>query len=119
MLWVSSLLMCTAAGTQIACWGTCLCLSHPQLPPSAAATAAAPTTYCQIDKLQTDHRGTFVLRDLNFKWLMRFAPGTSALPAVLIAGTARQRDGVQSLTVWAWRSATVLRELSRRAHASP
>jgi hypothetical protein len=29
----------------------------------------------QIDKLQTDHRGTFVLRDLNFRWLNRYAPG--------------------------------------------
>mmetsp|Transcript_16129 Transcript_16129/g.23922 ORF Transcript_16129/g.23922 Transcript_16129/m.23922 type:complete len:138 (+) Transcript_16129:97-510(+) len=29
----------------------------------------------QVDKLQTDHSGTFVLRDLNFKWLGMFSPG--------------------------------------------
>eukprot|EP00611_Tribonema_gayanum_P009522 TRINITY_DN19322_c0_g1_i1.p1 TRINITY_DN19322_c0_g1~~TRINITY_DN19322_c0_g1_i1.p1 ORF type:complete len:166 (-),score=38.46 TRINITY_DN19322_c0_g1_i1:72-569(-) len=31
----------------------------------------------QIDKLQTDHRGTFVLRELNFKWLAKYAPPPS------------------------------------------
>ena len=30
----------------------------------------------QIDKLQTNHRGVFVLKDLNLKWLSRFPSGT-------------------------------------------
>lgn len=30
----------------------------------------------QIDKLQTNHRGVFVLKDLNLKWLTRFPSGT-------------------------------------------
>ena len=30
----------------------------------------------QIDKLQTNHRGVFVLKDLDLKWLQRFPAGT-------------------------------------------
>lgn len=30
----------------------------------------------QIDKLQTNHRGVFVLKDLNLRWLSRFPAGT-------------------------------------------
>lgn len=30
----------------------------------------------QIDKLQTNHRGVFVLKDLDLKWLSRFPAGT-------------------------------------------
>ena len=30
----------------------------------------------QIDKLQTNHRGVFVLKDLDLKWLARFPAGT-------------------------------------------
>ena len=30
----------------------------------------------QIDKLQTNHRGVFVLKDLDLKWLSRFPSGT-------------------------------------------
>mmetsp|Transcript_10733 Transcript_10733/g.29585 ORF Transcript_10733/g.29585 Transcript_10733/m.29585 type:complete len:216 (-) Transcript_10733:80-727(-) len=30
----------------------------------------------QIDKLQTNHRGVFVLKDLNLQWLTRFPSGT-------------------------------------------
>lgn len=38
----------------------------------------------QIDKLQTNHRGVFVLKDLEFKWLTRFAvgPETSRVTAI-------------------------------------
>eukprot|EP00953_Heterococcus_sp_UTEX-ZZ885_P040661 20774-Heterococcus_DN1.PRE.2 len=38
----------------------------------------------QIDKLQTDHRGTFVLRDLNFRWLNRYAPDRRAADKELV-----------------------------------
>jgi len=31
----------------------------------------------QVDKLQTDHRGTFVLKDLNFRWLIRYSADAS------------------------------------------
>lgn len=29
----------------------------------------------QVDKLQTDHQGTFVLKDSNFRWTSRYAEG--------------------------------------------
>lgn len=29
----------------------------------------------QVDKLQTDHQGTFVLKDTNFRWTLRYAQG--------------------------------------------
>jgi len=32
----------------------------------------------QIDKLQTNHRGVFVLKDLDWKWLTRFPSGTES-----------------------------------------
>ena len=32
----------------------------------------------QIDKLQTNHRGVFVLKDMHLKWLQRFPSGTEA-----------------------------------------
>ncbi|KAL7556916.1 hypothetical protein ACA910_003842 [Epithemia clementina (nom. ined.)] len=51
----------------------------------------------QIDKLQTNHRGVFVLKDLNLKWLSRFPSGTEharvtairllAFPCGLIRGS--------------------------------
>jgi hypothetical protein len=30
------------------------------------------TIMCQIDKLQTNHKGIFVLSDLKFKWLEKY-----------------------------------------------
>lgn len=29
----------------------------------------------QVDKLQTDHQGTFVLKDNDFRWTSRYAEG--------------------------------------------
>mmetsp|Transcript_24408 Transcript_24408/g.96840 ORF Transcript_24408/g.96840 Transcript_24408/m.96840 type:complete len:118 (+) Transcript_24408:357-710(+) len=31
-----------------------------------------------VDKLQTNHRGVFVLKDLNFRWLNRLSSGNEA-----------------------------------------
>lgn len=37
-------------------------------------TCLVPWIYfCQIDKLQTNHRGVFVLSDFKFKWLEKYA----------------------------------------------
>lgn len=33
----------------------------------------------QVDKLQTDHQGTFVLKDSNFRWTSRYAEGTAVM----------------------------------------
>ncbi|CAM9534534.1 unnamed protein product [Choristocarpus tenellus] len=42
----------------------------------------------QVDKLQTDHRGTFVLKDANFLWTLRYAsddtPGSRDLVGRLL-----------------------------------
>ncbi|CAN0294719.1 unnamed protein product [Ascophyllum nodosum] len=39
----------------------------------------------QVDKLQTDHQGTFVLKDSNFRWTQRYAEDDSAGSHDLVA----------------------------------
>mmetsp|Transcript_16653 Transcript_16653/g.31545 ORF Transcript_16653/g.31545 Transcript_16653/m.31545 type:complete len:253 (+) Transcript_16653:1297-2055(+) len=56
----------------------------------------------QIDKLQTNHRGVFVLKDLDFKWLQRLPPDVErarimaikilAFPCGLIRGAMANLD---------------------------
>eukprot|EP00638_Chattonella_subsalsa_P008725 CAMPEP_0117747296 /NCGR_PEP_ID=MMETSP0947-20121206/8425_1 /TAXON_ID=44440 /ORGANISM="Chattonella subsalsa, Strain CCMP2191" /LENGTH=150 /DNA_ID=CAMNT_0005564719 /DNA_START=174 /DNA_END=626 /DNA_ORIENTATION=- len=39
----------------------------------------------QVDKLQTDHRGTFVLKDLDFRWLARYASDNNPENCLMVA----------------------------------
>ncbi|CAN0184626.1 unnamed protein product, partial [Discosporangium mesarthrocarpum] len=55
----------------------------------------------QVDKLQTDHRGTFVLKDSNFLWTARYTSGSAlsrlAMLSSFVDDTAGNRDLVGRL----------------------
>ena len=50
---------------------TCL----PQVPSCGQLT---PCMLLQVDNLRTNHRGTFVLSDRNFRWLAKIPSGQAA-----------------------------------------
>ena len=51
--------------------------------PTVSAEACGMLLLAQVDNLRTNHRGTFVLKDLSFRWLAKLS--TDPLPPMIAA----------------------------------
>ena len=63
----------------------------------------------QVDNLRTNHRGTFVLKDLSFRWLAKLS--TNPLPPVIAAqnGSSPMHPAAGTASVLSIRLGVVMR----------